>query len=61
MAWLVDDRYIAGGYWRCRVQVAAAARKRYAERPNGIWYNRKLLLIRRQKAMVRRHRREATA
>jgi hypothetical protein len=54
MPWTSDSRYTAGGYWRCRVKREESRRKRYAERPGGLWYSHKLLMNRRNKALYRR-------
>ena len=56
MLWSKHPRYTAGGFWRCRVNVLALERERYAKM-SGIRYNRKLLMNRKYKARVRRRAR----
>ena len=57
MRWCTDGRYKGGGYWRCRVKHRQAAQAQY-ERMTGFEYNRRLLQLRRWKALDRRRKRK---
>ena len=57
MSWVRDPRYLAGGFWRCRIRERKNQRLRY-ERLNGLEFNHLLLMHRRHKALARRRKRE---
>lgn len=56
MYWNKDGRLPAGGRWYCAAKHRAHQRERY-ERMSGPKYSRRLLQIRRQKALMRRRKR----
>lgn len=58
MYWIKDPRYKADGFWRCAVHQRTKMRRLYASLDE-FAYNRRLLQLRRTKALARRRKREA--